>query len=190
MQRGRDKAKKFRFLLNSLTRFWQILPFNIRKALYTSFRNTNGNIGFALRYSLIKTLAQHVGENVAIFPTVFITEFDKLHIGDNVSIQPFTYIDGVGGVHIGNDVSIAHGVTIMSTEHNYADYSIPIKDQGHIVKPITISDNVWIGSKATILKGVTISSGCIIAASAVVTKSIDSENGIYAGCPAKFLKLR
>lgn len=188
--RGRDKAKKCKKLLDLITFFWAIFPRKFRLSLYACFRETSGSLGLAIRYTLIRTLAASIGENVAIFPSVHITKFEYLKIGDNVSIQPMTYIDGFGGVNIGNNVSIAHMVTIMSTEHIFDNLDIPIKDQGHVVKPVVIEDNVWIGSKASILKGVKIRSGCIVAASAVVTKSIQEENAIYAGCPAKLLRYR
>lgn len=187
--RGRDKAKKFSIVFSLFSSTLRLLPYSVRTFLYNLFRNTNGLLGIGLRYILLRSLAD-IGTNVAIFPSVFITKFNKLKIGDNVSIQPMSYIDGYGGVRIGNNVSIAHHVTIMSTEHNYHDLNIPIKDQGFYESEVVIEDDVWIGAKVTILKGVTVKSGNIVAAGAVVTKTIQENNVIIAGCPAFVIKKR
>lgn len=55
--------------------------------------------------------------------------------------------------------------------------------------PVTIGNDVWIGSNAVILQGVTIGDGAVVAAASVVTRSIQAYT-IYAGVPAKQLKMR
>jgi len=53
--------------------------------------------------------------------------------------------------------------------------------------PIIISDNVWIGERATILKGVSIGQGAIVAMGSVVTKDVP-DYSIVAGNPARIVK--
>lgn len=53
--------------------------------------------------------------------------------------------------------------------------------------PVTIGQNVWIGSSATILPGGTIGDNSIVAAGAVATKDVP-ENTLVAEVPAKCLK--
>lgn len=53
--------------------------------------------------------------------------------------------------------------------------------------PVTIGENVWIGSNATILPGVMIGNNSVVAAGAVVTKDVP-ENTVVAGVPAKVIK--
>ncbi len=52
--------------------------------------------------------------------------------------------------------------------------------------PISIGDDVFIGTGALILKGVSIGSGSVIAAEAVVTRDVPAGQ-IFAGNPAKFI---
>ena len=146
-------------------------------------------IAFAQRYALLKTLAKRLGDNVAIFPDVYLLNVQALEIGNNVSLQPMVYIEAYGGIRIGNDVSIAEGASVFSVNHGFKDLNTPIKDQEITSLPIEIEDNVWIGSKATILGGVKISSGTIVAAGAVVNKPTET-NSIVAGVPAKLVKKR
>jgi virginiamycin A acetyltransferase len=54
---------------------------------------------------------------------------------------------------------------------------------------ITIQNDVWIGSHATILSGVTIGNGAVIAAYSVVTKNVPAY-AIAAGNPAKIVRYR
>ncbi|MCI8994549.1 MAG: acyltransferase [Lachnospiraceae bacterium] len=100
-----------------------------------------------------------------------------------------SYIEGAGGIMLGNHVAIANGVSLISTEHNYSNPSIPIKDQGIELAPIVIEDDVWIGSRAVILSGNRIRKGSIIGAGAVVTKDVE-EYLICVGVPARPVKDR
>ena len=149
MTRGRDKFRKYRLFLKILEKIFSFFPKNIRRKLLILFWNTKGYRGLALRYVLLKTIANSVGENVAIYENVYLFKPENLTIGNNVSIHPMSYIDAIGDIIIGNDVSIAHAVTLMSSNHKYEKKDIPIKDQGLDLRKIEIEDNVWIGAKAT-----------------------------------------
>jgi len=81
------------------------------------------------RYALLKTLAKKTGDNVAIFPDVYLQNIQEMEIGNNVSFQPMVYIEAWGGVKIGDDVSFAEGSSVFSVNHGFNDVSIPIKDQ-------------------------------------------------------------
>jgi acetyltransferase-like isoleucine patch superfamily enzyme len=187
--RGRDKFNKYKAIINILIKIDSYLPKSINKKLYVFFINTKGLVGLGIRYILLRNLAKNCGQNVSIHSQVYIYEIDKISFGSNVSIHPMCYLDGTGEIEIGNDVSIAHGVTIMSTDHIYNNLFIPIKDQGVRPSKVIINSNVWIGAKATILSGTTISNGSIVAAAAVVTKDVP-QNSIVAGIPAKVIKKR
>ena len=82
---------------------------------------------------------------------------------------------------IGADTQISdtdfHAVSPLNRRHNSDRNSIPST-------PITIKDNVFIGSRSIILKGAFISENSIVGAGSVVTGSIP-ENRIFAGVPAR-----
>ena len=187
--RGRNTFDKFKWIFNFLEKILLLLPRTFRSYLFKRLRNKQGYSGLGLRYLLIKTLAIDIGNNVSIHPGVFLLNPEKLVIGDNVSIHPLCYIDASGEIVIGNDVSIAHGVTILSTSHGYTQLDIPIKDQKITASKTTISDDIWIGAKATILNGTNIGNGSVIAASAVVTTDVP-QNSVVAGVPSKVIKKR
>ncbi|MCD7824880.1 MAG: acyltransferase [Clostridiaceae bacterium] len=126
---------------------------------------------------------------MAIFPDVYILHPENLIVGHNVSIQPFSYLEcgNVGGIEIGNDVSIAHGVSMIATNHGFSDPTLCIKDQPLTEEKIIIGNDVWFGAKSTVLSGKKIGSHCIIAASAVVTKDVEDRT-IVGGVPAKVIR--
>lgn len=119
----------------------------------------------------------------------FITYGGNIKMGNRCSVNPYTILYGQGNLTIGNDVRIAAHCVIIPSNHVFSRRDIPITDQGLINRGITICDDVWIGCGVRILDGVSIAKGCVIAAGSVVNKST-IEYGIYAGVPAKLIKMR
>lgn len=120
-----------------------------------------------------------LGDNSFVGPFVEIQK--GVIIGKNVRIQSHTFICEL--VSIGNDCNIAHGV--MFINDNYADGG-PAKGDKSVWKETIISNNVSIGSNATILP-VKICEKAVIGAGSVVTRDINIP-GIYAGNPAKLIR--
>lgn len=83
-------------------------------------------------------------------------------------------------ITIGENATIANDVVIRDTDsHSLNGCSA--------AAPITIGNNVWIGTRAIILKGVTIGDGAVIAAGAVVTRNVPHRT-LVGGVPAKIIK--
>ena len=187
--RGRDKFAKFKTAIDALTKTYSLLPRSLRNRKMAKLRKKTGKIALVKRYCLLKTLAKSVGDNVSVFPDVYLQNVQGMEIGSNVSFQPMVYIEAYGGVIIGNDVSFAEGASLFSVNHGFDDMITPIKDQPLAALPIEIESNVWIGAKATVLGGVKVASGTIVAAGAVVSKDTE-KNSIVAGVPAKTIRIR
>lgn len=93
-------------------------------------------------------------------------------------------------VTVGNDCLFAAevhfithdgGVKVLS-DLNYFD-----GERMDIIAPVTIGDNVYIGTGAYIMPGVTIGNNVIIGAASVVTKDIP-DNSVAVGIPCKVIK--
>lgn len=113
----------------------------------------------------------------------------NVFVGSGVLINSGCYFEAKAPITIGNGVLIGYEATIVTTNHLYSDPTRLIKDQGLVSHPVTIQDDVWIGTKAIILPGVTVGTGSVIAAGAVVTKNV-APYTVVGGVPAKFIKKR
>lgn len=106
-------------------------------------------------------------------------------IGDHTRIGIHCTV--IGPVCIGSHVNLAQGITVTALNHNFADKSLRMDEQGISTKPVVIGDDVWIGANAVILPGVIIGRHAVVAAGAVVTKDVP-DYSIVGGVPAKVIK--
>lgn len=126
--------------------------------------------------------------------------FEREHA--SVSIGKRVFMNGIiitaEGVTIGNDVLISWGVTIVDHDSHSPIFSQRArdvvmwreheKDWTHVsIKPVTISDKVWIGFNSIILCGVTVGEGAVIGAGSVVTRDVPAWT-VAAGNPARFIR--
>jgi len=113
---------------------------------------------------------------------VFVGPFTEIQsnvtIGKRTRIQSHSFI--CSNVTIGDDCFVGHGVMFVNDKFTDGKLSPPDED----LLSTNISDNVLIGSNATILP-VDICSDVTIGAGAVVTRSI-TQPGTYVGNPAKY----
>ena len=127
---------------------------------------------------------------------IHVPENAQLHIGDNVGISSAS-IRVKEKITIGNNVLIGSDCILLDTDSHNLDYRIrrskeKIKKQSldtytAATAPITIEDDVLIGTRCIILKGVTIGARSVIGSGSVVTKNIPADC-IAAGNPCKILK--
>lgn len=109
----------------------------------------------------------------------------RIIIGNDVFFNKDCTIVSRSFIKIGNDCLFGEAVSIYDHNHNLVKFDEPISKQGFTSKPITIGNNVWIGSKAFIKSGVAIGDNVIVGASSIVTKAIPNEIIAY-GNPPKF----
>lgn len=129
----------------------------------------------------------NVGHNFRIICTQFKTQITcsegaKLEIGNSVFINQGANIYAGESVKMGDHVLIADLVMISDSNFHKIEENKPVP-----VKPLIISDNVWIGARSIVLPGVEIGRNSVVAAGSIVTKSVPP-NTLVAGVPAKKIR--
>ncbi len=72
------------------------------------------------------------------------------------------------GLTFGNAVLLGPGVSIWTSNHQFADPEVLIADQGQEFKPVIIEDDVWLGANSFIMPGTHLGRGCVVSAEAMV----------------------
>ena len=128
----------------------------------------------------------YIGNNTIIRPsTPYGWDMGEgIAMGNDIWIGPNCFIGFGGKITLGNSVMIAPHVCIVSNNHTFDRFDIPMLKQPCSCPPIRIGDDVWIGAQATILPGVCIGNGAIVAAGAVVRRNVEPYQ-IVGGVPAR-----
>ncbi|THE63935.1 antibiotic acetyltransferase [Salinadaptatus halalkaliphilus] len=112
-------------------------------------------------------------------------------VGRRTNLEP--HCELVGDVTIGNYCAIARETTFQEPNHEMDRASMQIRFYDEVLDsdlaptsegPITVGNDVWVGTRATILSGVSIGDGAVIGAGAVVTDDVDPY-AVVAGVPAE-----
>ncbi|WP_394804404.1 acyltransferase [Portibacter lacus] len=130
-----------------------------------------------------------VGKAVVFYPGIKINPAFNIEIGDHVDLAWGVLITTGGKVKIGNRTLVGYNTQIFSANHIIPSKRGRIFGSGHILKPVDIGQDVWIGAGSIILPGVTIGEGAVIAGGSVVTKNV-APFTIVGGNPAKLIKER
>ncbi|WP_423189654.1 sugar O-acetyltransferase [Alkalibacterium sp. f15] len=138
------------------------------------------------RKKIIKELFGSAGENITVEPTFRLDYGYNIHVGEDFYANFNCVFLDVCPITIGKNAMLGPAVNLVTPEH-------PLKaterNSGYEYgRPITIGDNCWIGTNATIVGGVTLGDNVVIAAGSVVTKSF-SDNVVIGGVPAKIIKV-
>jgi maltose O-acetyltransferase len=152
-------------------------------------RNLPSVEGMLVRYGLYKLLFKKIESFALIYPGVYFTHTYGIEIGNRFSVNSGAILDGRGGIKIGNGVMIGPYAAIYSSGHNFTQLARPMTSLDHIMAPVIISDDVWIGAHVCIPGGITIGRGAVVAAGAVVVKDVEA-NTIVAGVPANTIRKR
>ena len=122
------------------------------------------------RIELLRQLFGKMGKHVWVEPPIYAAYGSNVSLGDNVYVNfGLTLVDDYK-IDIGSRVLFAPNVSIAVTNHPLHPV---LRPRGEMyVRPVTIGDDVWIGTGAIICPGVTIGAGTTIGAGSVVTKDI------------------
>lgn len=136
----------------------------------------------AKRSELMKEMFGAIGDRCWIEPPIYFCYGTNVFFGEGVYVNFNLNLVDDYKITIGNGVMFAPNVTIAVTGH---PVDPALRAQGGMYAfPVTIGDNVWIGSGAVICPGVTIGENTVIGAGSIVTKDIPA-NVIAVGNPCK-----
>ncbi len=134
---------------------------------------------------LLKKILGSMKENPVITAPFYCDYGFNISIGKNFYTNyNVTILDGAK-VTFGDNVFIAPNCVFSTAGHAIDSEQ---RSRGlEIALPITVGDNVWIGTNVSVLPGVTIGNNTIIGAGSVVNKNIP-EGVIAAGNPCKVIR--
>ncbi len=143
-----------------------------------------------LRVWCCKHIFAYCGDDVNIQPNIYFGTGRTVRLGNYSGLGERCRIQNFD-LSIENYVMMAHDVQFIGGGHGHEDVNVPMaKQKSEGRSSLIISDDVWIGARATILgKTKTIGRGAIIAAGSVVTKPVP-DYAIVAGNPAKVVRFR
>ena len=186
--RGRDRFRRVRPLFDLAVALLAALPRGVSVGLLNATRNVPGFLGLGIRYVCVKRLAAACGDNVAVYPGVFLFNVEKLRLGSNIKVGEMCFVGASGGITIGDDTSLAHGTTVLSEEHDYRAAG-PLRETALIFTPVVIGRGVWVGAGVRVTAGVTIGDGAVVGAGSVVTRDVPAD-AVAVGVPARVMRYR
>ncbi|GAF38623.1 galactoside O-acetyltransferase [Agrilactobacillus composti DSM 18527 = JCM 14202] len=135
------------------------------------------------RQQLLTKMLASIGSNCHIEPPLHANwGAHNLHLGSGCYINfNLTLVDDAD-IYIGNDCMISPNVVIATSGHPILP---KLRLHNYVYNfPVTLGDNVWIGSGAQILPGVSIGDNTVIGAGSVVDKDIPAYVVAY-GSPCR-----
>lgn len=132
-----------------------------------------------------------IGDNTVVgcYTTLSTMPEGLLKIGSDVLVNRFSVLGSSERVEIKDHCIFASHVEITDAFHGFEDPSILIKHAKFSTSPITIEENVWLGSGVVVLKGVNIGAGAVRGAKALVNSNIPPLAIAY-GIPASVKRYR
>ena len=134
------------------------------------------------RTTIVRELLGFVGEDVVLRPPFYCDYGYNIRVGSGVFVNLGCVFLDVASINIGNFCQIGSYVQILTADHPRNPAS---RRQGlEFGRPISVGENVWIGSGAIIRPGVTVGDDAIIGAGSVVTRDV-LRGATVVGNPAR-----
>ena len=141
-----------------------------------------------VRMKLVSLIFFRCGKDVIIKSRAYFGNGEHVIIGDRSQLGKNMRAES--DLQLGDDVVMGPDVVIMSSSHAFDSVDLPVNQQGgRARRPVTIGNDVWIGTRVIILPGIQVGNHSIIGAGSVVTKNVPPL-AIVAGNPAKIIRFR
>lgn len=147
--------------------------------------NATGHAEPELRDRLLRELLGEVGEGVVLHPTFRCDYGSYISIGARTFVNYDCVMLDVAPIRIGAACQIGTRVQLLTPTHPIA--AEPRRLGWESASPVTVGDNVWLGSGAIVCPGVTIGESSVVGAGAVVARDLPA--GVVAvGSPARVVR--
>lgn len=157
----------------------------IKICIYSLFYFGRLQVSLTTKYSrsldirIWKNSKVQIGKQCSIRSGVKLRTYGgNIVIGKRVGINNGCCINAMKSIKIGDEVILGQNVCIYDHDHRFGK-NIVTRNSGFDIRPITIGNNVWIGSNCVILKGITIGDNCVIAAGTIVREDIPANVVAY-----------
>ncbi|MBP2478856.1 maltose O-acetyltransferase [Crossiella equi] len=137
------------------------------------------------RRRLLEEMLGSVGPEVEVRSPVRVDYGKHIHIGARSFVNYGLVALDVATITIGEDVQIGTNVQLVTPVHPIDPELRRAKWES--AKPITIGDNVWLGSGVLVLPGVTIGENTVVGGGSVVSRDLPA-NVVAVGTPARVIK--
>lgn len=117
-----------------------------------------------------------------------LAEGAKITIGREVLFNDRCLFNSHSSITIGSRTVIGQNVCIYDHDHDYRNIENLRKE--FVASPVSIGEDVWIGSNVTILRGVEIGDRCVIGAGTVVRGKIPADSLVYTNQPLNIKPIR
>ena len=135
-----------------------------------------------------------IGSDVRIDDFTVITAEQEVRIGCYVHIGAHVFISGQYGIDLGDFSGLSPRVVLLSGSDDFDGQlltgpTVPPNLRRMVCGRIVVGRHAVVGAASVVLPGVTIGEGAVVGALSLV-KSDLAAWGLYAGIPAKFIRLR
>lgn len=137
------------------------------------------------RAFLLRCFGASIGRDVHVYPSVRIWAPWLLTCEDRVGIGDRAIIYNMGAIFIGREAVISKGAHLCAGTHDIDSPTFQLQ-----TGTIRIGASAWICAEAFIGANVDIPEYCVIGARACVMKSIFEASTVWAGVPAKKIRIR
>lgn len=148
------------------------------------FRPFNLNLFTGWRIFILKVFGAELGKNSNVYASAKIWAPWNLKLGEFSVIGPKVDCYNQGEIIIGDHTIVSQKSYLCASSHDYTVSNFPL-----ILKPITISSQVWIAADAFVGPGVYVGKGALVGARASVFNDVAPWT-VVGGNPARFIKKR